>query len=116
MQNNETDKGVGDESDPSSTPHMESGPIRKAVSITRLAELPAQTLLDERAVAEVFAVTARTIRRMVARFELPPPIRMAGRSTWIAGRILEHVNERAKRAALKADQMETRVKRSAGIT
>ena len=56
--------------------------------ITALAELPQKALLDESAMAKVFSVTPRTIRRMVQRFELPPPIPFAGRSIWLAGRVL----------------------------
>ncbi|HEY3324257.1 MAG TPA: hypothetical protein VGP72_27650 [Planctomycetota bacterium] len=79
------------------------------VVITTLAVLPAQTLIDERALALSFGVTARTVRRMVARHELPPPVRMAGRATWIAGKVLAHVEARAERAARKAQQEEQRL-------
>ena len=67
--------------------------------VVRLAELPAQTLLDEHALAEAIGVTARTIRRMARRGELPPGVPFGGRTTWIVGQVLAHVEERAKRAA-----------------
>jgi len=70
--------------------------------ITGLAVLPAKTLLDERAIASLFNVTTRTVRRMIARFELPPPVMLAGRSTWIAERVIAHIEERAERAARRA--------------
>ena len=71
--------------------------------IVGLAQLPAKALLDEDALAGVLSVSKRTIRRMVARFELPPPIALAGRSTWIADRVLAHIEARAERAARKAE-------------
>ena len=77
--------------------------------ITGLAEMPENALLDETALARVFNVTPRTIRRMVSRFELPPPIRMAGHSTWISGGVMAHLNERAAQAARKAMQTALRI-------
>src|SRR4051812_9724729 len=85
------------------------GPGEPAKIITRLAELPAKALLDEQAVADIFGVAKRTVRRMVARFELPPPVLLAGRSTWIAERIIAHVEARAERAARKAEQEARRI-------
>ena len=77
--------------------------------VTALAELPAKTLLDETALAATLGVAKRTIRRMVARFELPPPVPLAGRSTWIADRVVAHIEARAERAARKAEQEARRI-------
>ena len=71
--------------------------------VTGLAELPSKTLLDERALAEIFHVSKRTVRRMVNRFELPPPVMLAGRSAWIVERVQAHIEARADRAARKAE-------------
>ena len=71
--------------------------------ITGLAEMPAKALIDEDALAGVLGVSKRTVRRMVARFELPPPIALAGRATWISGYVLAHIVARAERAARKAE-------------
>jgi predicted DNA-binding transcriptional regulator AlpA len=70
--------------------------------ITELAELPKDTLLDETALARVLRINKRTVRRMVSRFELPPPVRFGGRSTWQAGRILAHFSKAAERAEKRA--------------
>ncbi|HEY3319903.1 MAG TPA: hypothetical protein VGP72_05440 [Planctomycetota bacterium] len=81
------------------------GPQAKpGLVVTGLAEMSRHALIDERALALSFAVTPRTIRRMVARHELPPPVRMAGRATWLAGKVIEHIEARAERAARKAEQ------------
>jgi hypothetical protein len=47
-------------------------------TITSLATLPGQTLLDETALAGALGLSKRTVRRMVSRHELPPPFRFAG--------------------------------------
>ena len=66
--------------------------------ISALAEFPKETLLDESAMGHAFNVCARTIRRMVVRYELPPPIPVAGKSMWIAGRVLAWLEANAERA------------------
>ena len=87
-------------------------PIARACDnrlITGLADLPGKALLDEQAMAEIFLVSKRTIRRMTARFELPPPVMLAGRSTWIVERVLAHIEARADRAARKAEAESRRI-------
>lgn len=90
------------ETAPPATPEISVGGAHPKL-ITGLADLPAKALLDEDVLAQVLGVSKRTIRRMVARFELPPPIALAGRSTWIADRVLAHIEARAERAARKAE-------------
>ena len=77
--------------------------------IAGLADLSPKTLLNEHAMASIFAVSQRTIRRMVVRFELPPPVALAGRSTWVAERVLDHIEARAEKAARKAEQESRRI-------
>ena len=87
---------------------MEEGNQQKDTGIvTALGELPRETLLDEGAMARAFGVSTRTVRRMVARYELPPPIRTAGRSVWMVGRVVawfEAQAEQAERDAKKATE------------
>lgn len=90
------------ESAPPATPKVSAGSAHPRL-ITGLADLPAKAMLDEDVLAQVLVVSKRTIRRMVARFELPPPIALAGRSTWIADRVLAHIEARAECAARKAE-------------
>jgi predicted DNA-binding transcriptional regulator AlpA len=74
-------------------------------TLTGLADLPERALLDETALAAALACSKRTVRQMVARHELPPPIPLAGRSTWVAGRVLawiEAAAEGAQQAAAAA--------------
>ncbi len=78
-------------------------------AITRLAELPKRALVDEQFVANVFDVTPRTVRRMVARCEIPPPLSVGGRSMWLAGRILDFLDGRAQQAQRDAEREAERI-------
>lgn len=74
------------------------------VVLTRLAELPERALLDEAALADALSVSDRTVRRMVARGELPPSVPLASRATWQAGRVLGWIEEQIERAEQRARQ------------
>jgi hypothetical protein len=89
----------------------EPKPEIKGVVLTKLAELPEKAFLDEAALSAVLGVCKRTVRRMVRRFELPPPVRFAGRATWQAGKILTHFEERAEAAAREAEALQAKVGR-----
>ena len=95
-----------DTSETTDTSERESGVI-----ITRLAELPRATLLDEKALAQTFGVTKRTVRRMVGRYELPPPVSFAGRSMWQVGKVLSWFEARADRLAREAERGAQKLKR-----
>ena len=76
-----------------------------------LALLPEKAMLDESKLAESLRVTTRTVRRMVSRFELPPPIPLGGRSVWMAGRILQHFEDAMERAGQRAVKEQQRIAR-----
>ena len=79
------------------------------VQIEALARLPERTILDEVQLAKILCVASRTIRRKVSRFELPPPVPFGGRSVWLAGRILAHIESAAERAERDAKRAERQV-------
>ena len=81
------------------------------LALSELAELPARTIVDERRLADLLKVTGRTIRRMVRRNELPPPVPLAGRSCWVAGKVLAHIEAAADRAAQEAEREAARIRR-----
>lgn len=81
--------------------------------IDKLAALAERTILDEGALANALNVCRRTIRNMVERGELPPPVPFAGRSSWIVGKILAHFEKRSEDAARAADRA---AKKLQGIT
>ena len=77
---------------------------KQGLLIDALANLPDKAIMDEARLARALRVTGRTVRRMVSRYELPPPIQLAGRSCWIAGRILRYIENAAERAERKAER------------
>ncbi len=79
--------------------------------ITALAVLPKKTILNEAAMAKIFDVTDRTIRRMVTRHEIPPPIRVAGRSSWFAGYVLDHLDAQAVKKQKEAERVMSKIRR-----
>ncbi len=79
-------------------------------TLTGLASLAPEALVDETALARHLAVTKRTVRRMVARYELPPPVRLAGRATWRVGRVLAWIEARADKAEREVERKRARLK------
>jgi predicted DNA-binding transcriptional regulator AlpA len=77
---------------------------QEGIEIVHLAELPERAILDEARLAGILQVASRTVRRMVVRHELPPPISLAGRSVWLAGHVLTHIERAAVRAAEEAER------------
>lgn len=76
-----------------------------------LVEIPREALLDEKALADVFDVCTRTVKRMVTRYELPPPIQFGGKSMWIAGRVLSWFDSQAELAEREAMKQVQRVRK-----
>ncbi len=79
-------------------------PAGQGRTITALATLPERTLLDECALSAALNLSKRTVRRMVSRHELPPPFRFAGKSTWLTGKVLAHIEARAERQVRDAER------------
>lgn len=77
---------------------------------TALADLPAKALLTEPAMANAFGVTGRTIRRMVTRHELPPPVAMSGKSVWLAGRVLSWIEKAAELQEREAEHITAKIR------
>ncbi len=76
----------------------------KGLLVDELARLPEKSMLDQARLANVLRVKPRTIRRMVSRHELPPAIKLAGRSIWFAGRVVSHIEAAAERAERDAEK------------
>ena len=82
----------------------------RGVLIDSLAILPERAILDQARLADLIGVTTRTVRRMVSRFELPPPTRLMGRSVWFAGRVLAHIEKAVERAERAAEQIARKIR------
>jgi len=86
--------------------------MRRAPLITtELAQYPADTLLDERALASALGASPRTVRRMVARVELPAGFRLGGRTVWLVGTVRKYLEERAQSAASRSADIDASLHR-----
>lgn len=74
----------------------------KGIIIDDLARLPDKTIMDESKLAGILKITPRTLRRMVRRAEMPPPISLGGRSIWLSDRVLSYLNAAAELAEKEA--------------
>ena len=73
--------------------------------IEDLGSLPPKSLITDDGVARIFGRHVASVKRAVDRGELPPPVRIFGKSSWTVEAITEHI---AKRLAKAADQRESR--------
>ena len=60
--------------------------------ITDFAELKPGTLVNVTFVADALGVSERTVRRMVQRHQLPPPISFGNASLWLIEHLLDYVS------------------------
>ncbi len=77
--------------------------------ITVLAEMPADTLIDEVRLARIFNRHPVSIKRAIQRGELPPGVRLLGKPTWTAGVVLDHMRRRLDKAKENAERLERRI-------
>lgn len=89
---------------------LQNIPTPQAGVIISLAELPRDAILDETALAKVFGVTARTVKRMVARYELPPPILLASKRSWKVGAVQDWIDESVVRTEKDARRQVQRLR------
>ena len=74
-----------------------------------LGALPPGALVTEKALAVMLGKCVKSIKRAVARNELPSPVRIMGAPTWTAGAIVRHVEKRLDAAARKAERERARL-------
>jgi predicted DNA-binding transcriptional regulator AlpA len=67
-------------------------------------------LITKRELGKCLGCSGRTIQRMVERFELPPPMGLAGRKVWLAGKIRAWLTAAAERREAEALQEARRLK------
>ena len=94
------------------TPPDQDRPPPAEGIVRDLGDLPPGALLDERALARVFGgCHPITVKRAVARGELPPPVRLFGKPHWTAGVILGHIEARLADAKREAEKDAARLAR-----
>jgi len=59
-------------------------------------------MVTKRELCRSFGCSERTLQRMVERFEIPPPMTLAGRKVWIAGKVRAWIVEAADRKEAEA--------------
>lgn len=87
---------------------MENEDSRAGSIFVELASLPATTPLDLGALARLIRRCTRSVQRSVARGELPPPFRLNGKSMWLAGAVIRHLEEKQADALCAARRQDAR--------
>jgi hypothetical protein len=77
--------------------------------IAALAELPPEALIDEAALARIFGRCLKSIKRAIGRGELPPGVRLFGKTTWTAKVLLDHLDKRLEAAKREREQLSRRI-------
>jgi predicted DNA-binding transcriptional regulator AlpA len=87
------------------SPKTENMEIAQApATLMNLGRYADGDLITKRELCRAFGCSERTLQRMVERFEIPPPMTLAGRKVWIVGKIrawLVAAAERREAEALK---------------
>jgi hypothetical protein len=76
-----------------------------------LGQMEPETIIREQGLAEMLGCHPITIKRSVTRGELPPPVRMNGKPCWTARSIVEHIEERLRKAKREAEAEAERIAR-----
>jgi len=76
--------------------------VEASRSMKSLGTLPAHQILRRDELASFVGVQPDTLREMVSRGELPPPIRLGRPDIWLAGRVSAWLWRRAKEAEEEA--------------
>lgn len=71
-----------------------------------LGELGDGAVITEKGLAEMFGRHPMTIKRAVARGELPPPVRLFGTPVWTAGVIVKHLQSRLEAESVDRRELE----------
>jgi len=74
-----------------------------------IGALPPGAIVTEDALARLFHRHPASIKRAVARGELPTPARLLGGNAWTAGAIVRHVERRLEAAAKERENTARRV-------
>jgi predicted DNA-binding transcriptional regulator AlpA len=88
--------------DKGASPEVEANPASAAdAAYARLAELPSKKAITRAELAEIFGKSPKTIRRWIAKGDLPRPARTGRTSFWSAGEILDHIRKRQETATVR---------------
>ena len=77
--------------------------------IAALAEMPADTIIDEAGLSRIFHRHPVSIKRAIVRGELPRGVRLFGKQTWTARAVLDHLSQRLEAAQKDAERLQRRI-------
>lgn len=77
--------------------------------IRELAAMAPETIIDEAGLAQIFGRHPVSIKRAVRRGELPPGVKLFGRSAWTARAILDHLNRRLETVKQDRERLKRRI-------
>lgn len=97
-----------DESDPTPAEGQDPAEVLPGI-IALLGELKPGAILTEEGMARLFNRHVASVKRAVARRELPPPCRLFGGNAWTAGAIIRHIEARLEQAAKEAERLSQRI-------
>jgi len=93
------------------TPKTAIKEYRGTGGMAALAALPENHPLSIDELADFLEVTPRTLHRMRKHFQIPPPVRVAGRCVWFAGRVISFLRDEAIRLEEEAQRNAKRLRR-----
>ncbi len=77
--------------------------------ILALADLPADAVVTEQALAAMLHKHLISIKRAVKRGELPVPVRLFGERVWTVQALREHTNRRLEQAKRDRERQDRRI-------
>lgn len=69
-----------------------------------LAKMEPRAILDETGLSQALGISVRTIPRWVSRGNLPSGTKLGGKTVWMPGQILQHIEAKLEAAAKSADR------------
>ena len=78
--------------------------------VAELGELGAGAIISESALAKLLRRHQASVKRAVARGELPQPVRLLGQPVWTVGVIVKFLEKRLADAAREEENMRARIK------
>lgn len=88
---------------------MTHGAMR-TVKFVGLDQIPDDRILTKKELAKALGCSTRTLSRLVARFEIPPPSTLGGRKIWIAGKVKAWIASSAARREAEAEKEAMRLR------
>ena len=82
----------------------------KNKGVTDLSWLADDAYIDEQGLADALDKSARTVRRMVVRGELPQPFSFGGRRQWRVGDVKDHIDGLADKAIKAYEKQDKEIK------